>query len=246
MIKQSGISLVEVLVSLFLASMIMTLLIQYYLGSKRQYLEAEKILEKSFELQWISDLLSDGIRRAGFTPCVNIEQLQVIDHRGGQENIHALKIENQPYQALQINRMHEEFAKITKIVSPRQILVQNSVVFHKKRPILIADCEHAEVHELFSVEQQEKALLLQLNKPLVFSYSASAYVGAFLEERWLIRKNATGDDTLHYHLIQTEEITSLIHSLHIDEQLAYKKQLLKVVLGLDEQKTYQFMVAVRG
>ncbi len=244
--KQAGISLSEVLISLFLASVIMTALIQLYLGSKRQYLETEKLLAIRFDLQWVSDLLSDSIRRAGYTPCLGIDRLQIIDRRNHQGRIHALQVGNHPNQFIQVNRMNEHFAKIVKIQSPTRILVQNSVVFHKKRPILIADCEHAEIQEIFDMEQQTKNSLIILNKPLFFSYAPSTYIGEYLEEKWFIKKNANHEDTLHYRLAHTEEVTPLIHFMHTRNRSVKDKQFLEIIMGLDENKTHDLRVMVRG
>ncbi|MBI2786290.1 MAG: prepilin cleavage protein [Legionella longbeachae] len=244
--RQMGISLSEVLISLLLASIMMTLLIQLYLNSKNQYIAAEKILSVGFDLQWVSDLMSDSFRRAGFTPCLGIDQLLVVDRRSNLEPIHALQIENQPHQLIQVNRMNEHFTKIIKIESATEILVENPVVLQRKRPIMIADCAHAEVHSLFSVARQANGSLITLDKPLYFSYDKSAYLGEYLAERWFIRKNAKGNNTLHYQSIQTEEVSPLIHSLHIKNQRVHNKQFLEIMLGLDEGKTQKLMVAVRG
>jgi hypothetical protein len=221
-------------------------IIQFYLGCKRQYHEAERVLTTCFELQWVGDLLSDSIRRAGFTPCLGIDQLQVIDRRHNQR-IDALKIENKAHQFIQVNRMSEHFAKVMKMQNPSQIGVQNSVRFHAKRPILIADCEHGEVHELLNIEQHTDESLITLNKPLRYSYdTASTYVGEFFEERWFIKSNVKGHKpTLYYQLTQTEEVTSVIHSLHT-KQDAQNKRFLELSLGLKDDKTHQLIVTMRG
>ncbi|PWY55905.1 prepilin cleavage protein [Legionella qingyii] len=244
--KQMGLSLTEVLISLFLASVIMTELIQLYLESKHQYLETEKILAMRFDLQWVSDLLSDSIRRAGFTPCLGLDRLQTIDRRNHHNKIRALNISNYPNQFIQINRMNEHFAKIVKIQNSTGILVQNSVIFHKRRPILIADCEHAEIQEIFDIEPQSEHLLITLNKPLYFSYNTSPYVGEYLEEKWFIKNNANHEDTLHYQLVHTEEITPLIHFMHTRNRRVKEKQFLEISMGLDENKTHELRVLVRG
>ncbi|OEH47914.1 hypothetical protein lpari_01102 [Legionella parisiensis] len=179
--KQMGISLAEVLISLFLTSLIMISLIHLYLGSKRQYLETEKILETHFDLRWVSDLLSDSIRRAGFTPCLGIDHLQVIDRRNHQNRIRALQTRNQPNQFIQINRMNEHFAKIIKIQGATKIVIQDPVIFHKKRPVLIADCKHAEVQELFEMERQNNNLLITLNRPLFFLMTAQHILVSILK-----------------------------------------------------------------
>ncbi|KTC83474.1 PilW family protein [Legionella cincinnatiensis] len=244
--KQGGMSLSEVLISLFLASVIMTALIQFYLESKHQYLEMEKVLEAEFDVQWVDDLLSDSIRRAGFTPCLGLDQLKVTDHRNYQNNVHALNVKNQPSQFIQVSRMKEHFAKLIKIESPTTLLVQHLVSLNEKRPLLIADCKHAEIHELIGVNQQVNETRVILKKPLLHFYETSAYVGEFLEERWFIKKNAKRKNALYYQSIQAEEVTSLVHSLSLEKQFIQGKQFLEVTLGLEDDKTHKIMVAVRG
>jgi hypothetical protein len=244
--KQTGVSLSEVLISLFLSSLIITILMQFYLSSKHQYSEAQEILATSFDVRWVRDLMSDSIRRAGFTPCLGIDQLTVEDRRYNGAAIHALSVKNQPQQLIQINRMNEHFAKVLAIQSSTQIVASQTVVFNEKRPLLIADCEHAEVHQIFSIQPYADRVLVTLDKPLQFTYTSSTYIGEFLEERWFIKKNSEGKETLHYQLTQTEEITPLIHSLKIHIQNLHEKTFIEVIMGLAEGKTQKLLVAVRG
>jgi hypothetical protein len=232
--KQQGISLSEVLVSLFLTSIIMTALVQFYMGCKGQYNETEKVLALQFDLQWVSDLLSDSVRRAGFTPCLSLDRLKIYP-----QTIPALQIGN---QFIQVHRMEEHFAQIIRVQSPTQIRVESSLLVHENRPVLIADCMHAELNELSSIQQQTEGLLLTLKKPLIFSYNQSAYVGEYLEERWFVKKNKKGEHTLHFQSIQKEELTPLIHSLHAQKNGSF----LEINLGLDKEKNYKIFVAVRG
>ncbi|AUH72531.1 PilW family protein [Legionella sainthelensi] len=244
--KQEGMSLSEVLISLFLATVIITMLIQFYLESKHQYLEIEKVLEAGFDVQWVDDLLSDSIRRAGFTPCLGLDQLKVIDHRNYKNNIQALNVGNQPIQFIQVRRMKENFAKLIKVESPTTLLVQHVSSLNEKRPLLIADCNHAEIHELIGIKQQVNETRIILKKPLIHFYETSAYVGEFLEERWFVKKNVKRQNALYYHWVQTEEVTSLVHSLSMEKQFNQNKQFLEVTLGLENDKTHKIIVAVRG
>ncbi len=234
--KQAGMSLLEVLISLFLSSLIMTTLTQFYLSSKKQYLEAEAILAKNFDVQWVSDLLSDSIRRAGFTPCLSIDQLITDD------KLQSIRIQNHPQQLIQIQRMDEHFYQVKQLNGSTKIVIERSV-FHEKNPILIADCEHAEVHQVLGVTVQANRTILTLKEPLRFSYSASVYVGEFVEERWFIKKKAIGETALYYQANQAEEMTPLIHSMNSYIQ---DKQLLKIIMGLDKGKKQELWVRVRG
>lgn len=236
--KQAGISLSEILISLFLASLLITLLVQFCSSTKRQYLEVEEILGAGLDVQWISDLLSDSIRRAGFTPCLGLDQLQT--------PLQGLKIGNSPQQFIEIKRMHEHFYKIASIKNATQIVVSHLPTFNEKHPLLIADCQHAEVQHIAHMENHFNGALITLEKPLQFTYDPATYVGEFIDERWFIKKNIEGEESLHYRSVQTEEISSLVHSLTITNRLVQGKQFLEIVMGLDQGKTHKIMVLVRG
>jgi hypothetical protein len=241
--KQAGLSLSEVLISLFLASIIMSILIGSYVTSKRQYVSAQKILETNFDLQWINDLLSNSIRRAGFTPCLGINQLTTFDSRNGSPSLSALLVS--PH-SIQVNRMSELFAQISTIPNSTQILVSEGKLFNKNRPVLIADCEHAEVNRILHMALLENGALITLTKPLKYSYSAVAYLGEWQEEQWFTKENSAGIDALHYKCAHTEELTSQIHSIQIKTQLLHGKQWVRLNMGLGEKKSHQFAVAIRS
>lgn len=244
--KHAGFGLSELLISLFLVSIIMTILTQFYLSTKRQYLEAQDVLSDHFDLQWVGDLLSDSVRRAGFTPCLGIDQLIAKDRRNASRGISGLKVENQPRQLIQVNRMSEVFTPLVRVQGSTQLLVSHSGALNPKRPILIADCEHAEVHQILEVNSYDFGDLITLAKPLMYSYAASTYVGEWLEEQWFIQNTAQGDKALYYHLVQTEELTPLIHSLQIKDQRIHEKRLVEIFMGLEKDNTYRLVVAVRG
>lgn len=71
-------------------------------------------------------------------------------------------------------------------------------------------------------------------------------MGEFLEERWFVKKNVKRQNALYYHWVQTEEVTSLVHSLSMEKQFNQNKQFLEVTLGLENDKTHKIIVAVRG
>lgn len=243
---QSGLTLTEVLVSLLIASILMSVLTQCYITNKRQYLEIEKRLEQNFDVQWASELLSDSIRRAGFTPCVSMDLLTSIDRRKEERGIKSIRIDNQLGQSIQINRMNDAFFELQEIQNPSQIFVPNTTSFHNNRPVLIADCEHAEVHDVLNIEKLAKGQLILLNKPLLYSYTTPIYIGEWLEEKWFVKNNKQGQPALFYKLMQTEELAPQIQALHISQKQRQHKQLIQIVMELDKGKTQQLMIAVRG
>ncbi|MBL7479453.1 PilW family protein [Legionella bononiensis] len=244
--RQIGFSLSEVLISLFLTSIILSTLIHMYLSTKRQYLEFQNLLEKRFELQWVTDLLTDSIRRAGFTPCLGIEQLQTVDMRKVGQTLWGIKSENQSRPSIRINRMSDVFSENVSFLSPTELVVSSPVVVNERRPLVIADCTHAEVHQILKVEQTTDGQLITLAKPRMYTYENSVYAGEWLEEQWFIKPNAQHIDTLHYQLGQTEELSPYIQSLFTTQQSIHGKKIVKIKMGLEHDKTHELIVVVRG
>lgn len=240
MTRYLGFSLPELLVSLFLSSIIMMLVVQFYLSNKQQYLVTHEMLEADFDLQWVKGMIGNSIRRAGFTPCLAVDRLDTLDRQHLDLPVKSISLEHAPQQSIQTNRMSEVFSELIEIKSLNQILVSSNH-FKVGHSVLIADCEHAEAHELVAVKNNRRGVLLTLAKPLMFSYGARAHVGEWLEERWFIKEGS-----LYYHLFQTEELTALVHSLRGVRNIIHGKQFITVSLGIDSKRDETFYVAVRG
>ena len=244
--RQTGFSLSEVLISLFLTSIILSTLIHMYLSTKRQYLEFQNVLETRFELQWVTDLLTDSIRRAGFTPCLGIEQLKTVDMRRVGQTLWGIKTDNISSSSIRINRMSDVFSENASFLSPTELVVSPHVVVNEHRPLIIADCTHAEVHQILKVEQKTDGQLITLAKPRMFTYENSVFAGEWLEEQWFIKPNSQHIKSLHYQLGQTEELSPYIHSLFTTQQSVHGKKIVKIKMGLEHDKTHELIVVVRG
>lgn len=241
---QLGFSLSEVLVSLFLSSLILLSLVQFYASSKKQYLKVQKELTEQFDLQWVSDLLGDSIRRAGFTPCLGIDQLKVLDSRNTGRLISAMTLETGVNQAIHINRMSEYFTQVIKIRNPYEIIVPQ-VFFKEQRPIIIADCEHAEIHHISTLDKLSSMYRINLSRPLKYPFASTTYVGEWLEEKWFIHVSE-GHKSLYYKQSHAEELSPLIHSLKVRSRRVHQKQWLEISLGFEQDREQQLMIAVRG
>lgn len=245
--KQAGFSLFEVLLSIFLASLITLSLMQLYLSSKREYLTTQKLLESSLDLLWVRDLLSDSIRRAGFTPCLGIDQLKVRDTRGKlAPKMAGLVLTSAPQQSLQVYRMSEFFTPVLAIQNSSHLILNEGHLLKTNRLLLLANCEEAEIHKIRSLHKSAQGYLLTLVHPTHFSTTASLYAGEWFEEKWFIKPNAKKENSLYYQLDHAEELSTLVHSLQIKIKTEHQKKLVQVTMGLDQNKTQEFLVAVRG
>lgn len=239
---QSGISLSEVLVSLFLSSLIGSMLCHFYLLNKRQYTQMHATLARGFEVQMVSDLLADSIRRAGFTPCLCVDKTKIVDRRAEGAVVLGLRIASPPHSFIQVSRMSEHFSHVLAIKNQQQVLISKSSQVMEGHPVLIADCSHGEIHSPLHVAQRVDGTLVTLAKPLMFHYASLTYFGEWLEEQWFIKPNAEGDLTLHYKLVHTEELSPLIHSLDVFKEGA----MVDVHLGVDKSPAHHLAVRVRA
>lgn len=244
--KPQGFSLSEAVISLFIATIIMTTLMQMYLLCKQQYTKTQTLLSEKLDIQWVSALLTDSIRRAGFTPCLGIDKLVVEDRRANKHVIAGLYHQNQPKPLIKVQRMHEQFASLLRIQNKQQILTQQGVAFNPNRPLIIADCMHAEIHNIERVDKELDGVAITLKEPLVFNYVKSVAVGEWLEERWFIKEKSANTTSLYYQLIQSEELTPLVRHFNVAEQKIRNQRLIRVELILDAGKTYSLDTVVRG
>ena len=226
--KNKGLSFIETLIALVLVGLLMNALLHCYANSKQQELQFEKMVHLSLERQWIQDLLSQSIRRAGFTPCLSLQYLNL--------PFKAIHIEHA--SSLTLHRMDEHFSQVMHVLNERQIALEPGVSFHRKQKIIIAGCERAQLNQVESVSASLGALLVTLKDPLDSGLSATLYVGAWLRERWY----AKAHQGLFYESEHSEVMSPSVEKIHISQQQAMYEVTLTWVGG----EIQRFSVGVRG
>ncbi len=232
--KQQGFGLPEVMISLLLTSLIITALMNHYLSTKQYYSHLQSSMDESMELQLVSDFMRDSIRQAGFTPCLSVDHLITLDQRDGHGNLSAIEIGAE----LKINRMSPWFDVMLDRSNSTQILLTRNNTIRDDRPILIADCYHAEVQRVLGVTNTANGQMVTLANPLVFTYQPPVYVGEWLQERFFIRQ-ARG---LFYQRDHADELTPLVKTMSLN----LKTNLVQVNLGLDGDRELEFETRVRA
>jgi Tfp pilus assembly protein PilW len=196
-----GGGLIELFIALALASFMLVTLLRHYLECKKYYLTLQTAIEDDLELQMVTSLIRNSIRRAGFTPCLNIESLKT------NYPIRAIEIENVPLPSLHINRMSEQFNTILHVIDAVSLMSSKDERLHREQTVLIADCYHAEVNHIAQVSSTSLGQWITLSKPLLFQYDASSYIGPWLEETYVFKK------TLFYHAQHAEELTKALQGM---------------------------------
>lgn len=236
--KQLGFSLNELLISLFLAGLISTSLIQIYLWNKTYYQKLQEKLKIQFEVQWAQDLLVDSIHRAGFTPCLSIEQILLLDRRANKHIQHYnLTVGD---QEIQVNRMSEYFGELLAINTKQELLISSTTAVREGQAILIADCSRGEVHRIKKMRKTSQGFIVSLDSPIYFTYPSLTYVGQWLEEHWLIKKKHNGNEALYYQQVHSEELTPLVHAMKIKTNKVYGTEQLEIAWELEDKTSHHF------
>lgn len=233
MTNQQGLGLVEIMISLLLASVIMTALLTHYTALKQHYYHLQTNLDEAMELQLASDVMRDSIRQAGFTPCLNINQLTTLDHRDGRENIKAIEV----LSGLRINRMNSNFNVILGMSNRSQLRATRDTMLHATQFILISDCYHAEVLQIMHVNQMKSEQIVTLEDSLTYTYQPPIYIGEWVHERFFVRAKAG----LLYQRDHTDELTPLVKTM----VTTLRNKLVEVEFGLNDGRHLTLYTHVR-
>ncbi|GGI80345.1 hypothetical protein [Legionella impletisoli] len=236
-----GFSLTELLIGLFLSSVLILLLVNQFLSIKHHVRFINQAIEQDMELQLIKDLFRHSIHHAGFTPCLNLEQLVTADRTQNDQKLSALYIDaNEP--RLQIQRMHESYQVIESILSEQTILTLAD--FKAKQQVLIADCYHAEVHQIRRVESYGATKRMTFEKPLLFNFKEPIYIGGWINEAYFIHRNHHTSSLL-YKQNHSEELSSLVHSMTVSLADHPLGKVVRITLELSDEQKKQFSVRLR-
>lgn len=245
---QEGLGLSELLIALLLSSFIMTGLMHHYLATKKQYSDIQKKLERSIDLQLVTDLIRDSIRKAGFTPCLSIDHLVTLDQRSEPKHLVALEVGadvTTPW--LRTRRMSEHFDIVQQITNPMQLFTSHLQPLHRDQSIIIADCYHAEVQKISHVNGVSDGQIVMLSQPLAFTYHEPIYVGEWLEEVYSIRTGQNGESALFYqHYKHAEELTRTVHTLSARLIKEQGGVLVEIILGVDNAQTLKLETMIRA
>lgn len=232
--RQNGMSLIELMLSMALSCLLMSVLFQLFSSSKYQYAFAEKKLNRELELQQVSELLRDGSRRAGFTPCRAIQHLIRADRRNLDQPVNAITwTEGQ----LRLAHMSDDLRLVRDILGPTRLRIEGSALIPPHHPILIADCFYAEIINIKHSQNQGADVILTLDQAHHFPYRAPVYVGEWIEERFY-----TQHKTLYYDANRAEKLTEEVSDLSAE---LLPSQLLRLALQADKGEPWLLETRLR-
>lgn len=225
-----GFSLTELLFGLFLSSILMGGVFHLYLKHSKAFELLQHKLQADIELQWIKEWLSHSIRMAGFTPCVSLNRL----------NMEALRFPSARRPTFEVMRMGEPVLPIIEVVNSREVVVSSSNAIKASSQVLIADCQHAAVHQVVDVRIQGSRMRVILREPLAQNYH-HAFLGVWHHEIW----SWGTDGSLYYQVKSKEEVSALIREFSVKPRPG-NDHLVDVRLAHANGSIMDFTVAIRA
>lgn len=233
---QCGFSMAEVCISLFIGAFLLTGLVSTYTQSRLHYQQNQIWVDQQMELLWVNQLLVNAIHQAGFTPCARLNQLKTA------AGIKAIETLGMNGSGLKLARMSETFTQVRSIEAAQRLHLGEPGHFKVSRPILVADCWHAEVQGLAAVEKKGGEQILTLRNPLVFNYQQPVYVGEWLEESWFVKASSATQSVLYYQRDKPEPLSSLLNYFTVN----LKRNRLEFSLGSSAEQSINTMVWLRN
>jgi hypothetical protein len=229
MIKEKGLSLIEVMLNLFLGILLITALINHYLTAKSQYEHVNTLRVQAMELNTVENLLRESIRSAGFSPCLGFNRLNSMENLS--KKLTGVEVNLGKHQALRVSRMSEIYEVVAEIAR-EEVLINGSRDYKKGDFIVIADCYHAEIRQIAFVSHRHARALIGLKKPLEFDYIAPVYLGEWVREEFYVKKNTDGENALFYDRGHPEELTHAVRKFSAQILINQEQSLVQVQLGL--------------
>ncbi len=241
--RNRGVSLIELLISLLLTSFLVTALMNCYLQNSTQFEKNSSAINEAIELGLLTDFIRDVSHHAGFTPCQTIDNLVRYNRRFPHKKIQAVHVENNASRLI-IMRMSETFTSVKKIASPYRFTLSDIPPVNLDRQWMIADCFHAETLQIDSTQIFSKKLRIELKAPLLYSYE-NAYFGEWIEEEFNVHKNKE-TQSLYYKMNKSEQLSSLIDAFNVAILTGKRFPLISALFHTRSGKSVTVLTSMRN
>lgn len=229
----SGWSLLEILMSMILSSILLTLILKIYSIYIQANSSLQRMLHEYAEYNFIYRILTHSMQRAGFTPCKSLNSLQ------SKENLQSFKI----FAAgIQINSMYNPIAEIN-IIDNKYIIWPGKIKLNLTNTYLIADCYHAELITLQSMQEEQGKKILQLIKPLTQEFVAPIYMGVWLSETVSLQKSHSA---LVLHSLQTDTVSTAVKKIVVQAKKEEQNTFFITNITMHSGRAYKFKTQIHN
>jgi len=219
--RQSGLSLIELMVALAVSAILLLGVTTVYTASKRSYQVTDEFAGLQENARFALNVLTRNIRMAGFTGCGNLEFMEVNNNVKKDKEIDSdydftddLLIvgyaasdtwPNKPTDildgtnAITIRKGSACSAALTGTMPNKNSAIETSGTcdFQKGEILLITDCETADIFEKTNTAEDKQ----ENNGDLSKAYGSDAFVYKFEHLIYYIQNNTEGKPSLYQKLV---------------------------------------------
>lgn len=243
---QQGLSLIELMISMVLAVGMMTLMIQVYVQVRQHFHTAQMSINQTSRMQIVLSFIRQSVQKSGFTPCGPLNHLVTKDRRSGQvlETIEASTLAKGAYT---LHGMYEQFGQVEAIQDQRYLRASSVQGLSDQYPLIIADCQHAEVHEAYKILFRKDHIEIALTQPLAYAYVEPIYIGEWVEDSFVVKDNRQGIRALSYHRHHhSEELMIGVQALDYHLEKIAGKTLVHLIVTMNKESPYMMDVRVHN
>lgn len=212
-LRAMGHSLLECCIAMVLISAMMNILIKQYMQMKQQVYRMNHTLDEAMETHLAIGVMRDRIRRAGFTPCGSFSQLVTVDARRKRVSLLPISL---IFNGFMIQRMAPYFVEIEAKPHASLLYASQPITLSIGQSVMIADCMHAEVHQIIDIRRDTNRQLIQIEKPLIYDYSKPVYLASWIEEQFRVKSMSSHATYLFYQNNRTDILTNQIKGLNVE------------------------------
>ncbi len=196
--KNAAFSLSEVLIALFLGSLLASLALHQFFSVKKQFQYLSHTLHCNMNESLSIDLLRDTIFHAGFTPYGSIQQLQPLNTIDARPKT-AIEPLSSPLRGFITRRMDSNYVPLTRIHT-NTIVVPASLAIQKNETLIICNWCCYQLLPVKNIHRRNNSLYIDLQQPIHSIFHANSFVGRWIEERYELKhRSQQGISGLYYY-----------------------------------------------
>lgn len=207
--NQRGLTLIELLISIVIASFLLIILVQIYFETKNAQVLQAAITDVEFNASRTISILSSELKRAGHIGCAHLSQ----DFPLNSNNfISANNIIVGKDNEIQI-RYVDLPGVILKQISAGTLVASHEKEFKENDILMISDCHKAEVFTVKAVQATDSLQNITPNEPLKNVYDENAEIGRVVNNRYYLDNTDAG----HSLFVEDIEHKKIVLVDHVDE-----------------------------
>lgn len=239
-----GFGLSELLIALFISSLMMTAICQLYLSVKNHYIWYEKQLDAMQERLLLIDWLTSLIHKTNAVGCFSMadKAVEAIAFDAPILPKHIRRTVVPGSTVIKFNMVKTLYRIQKSWPNSSLIILAEKTDLKKKQTVMVGDCLSSMVTKISAISRSKKQL--SLSKRLKASYTKNAMIARY-KRLYLYIRNVSKHSTLYLaNDGSSQEISRDIESITIKEkQQNAHSLLLEVLLKPSSQPEIKFLVA---